>query len=277
MKNVKYLGLIMIMALMLTGCGSTTNDKTNKEDNKPIAVNPPSKTGYTGVIKIVYLDPTNLNKKCTEENADSEDETKGGCMKWYAYKEDKDTYTMILDHNTKDLVNWVTEADYLEAGGTEEDFGQYGNTDKGPITANKQLKEDTANWDNSLNPRLIQVSEIKEITGCKDSTCYFETGTKDKPSPTPKIAKYAWLFDRTAVNCAEDYGCLNNATTKGNAYWTDTAATEWGSSSTAFHISNYNAGAIGVYSIGWDCWYGIRPVITIQKSNLSFVETNEEQ
>lgn len=273
MKKIKYLGLIMILAVMLTGCGTTTSDKEDKKDNMPTAVNPPAKTGYTGVKKIVYLDPTNLNKKCTEENADSEDETKGGCMKWYAYKENKDTYTMILDHNTKDLVNWVTKSDYLEAGGTEEEWGDISNTSKGPLTAEKQLKEDTANWDKSLNARLIKESEIREITGNKGTNgYYFETNTSERPSPTPKILKYAWLIDRVSTSCANSSGCLNNATTKGNGYWTDTP----GRDSVVWVVGMDSNDYFSTYSTGRDCWYGIRPVITVSKDALLLVETNEE-
>ncbi len=276
MKKVKYLSLIMIMVLMLTGCGSTDSAKNNeKNDNKPIAVNPPSKPGYTGVKKIVYLDPTDLNKKCTENNSDSDDETKGGCMKWYAYKEDNDTYTMILDHNTTDLVNWVTKADYISAGGKEEDFGEWeqGNTDKGPITAKKQLESDTSSWNNSLNPRLIKASEIREITGNKGTEYYnFETNTDKEANPKPSVGKYAWLYDRTAVNCVADFGGLNNATKKGHSYWTDTPDGE----KFAWIVDYNDYGRLASSPLGKEWWNGIRPVITVQKSNLSFVETNEE-
>lgn len=276
MKKIKYLGLIMMMALMLTGCGSTDGETKNKdkEDNKPIAVNPPSETGYTGVLKIVYLDPTNLNKKCTESDANSKDEAKGGCMKWYAYKEDSDSYTMILDHNTTDLVNWINEEDYISAGGTKEDWGNYKRTGKGPITAEKQLKSDTENWDNSLNARLIKANEVREITGNTGTELYyFETNTNTTPTPKPKTSKYAWLIDRTAVNCKEDFGCLNNATTKGNSYWTSTE----NGNSTAWSVDEYENGKLVDFPCNFDWWEGVRPVITIQKSSLSFVETNEEQ
>ena len=55
MKKTKYLSLIMILTLIITGCGtsSKTNDKETNNDNKPIAVNPPLDPGYTGVKKIV--------------------------------------------------------------------------------------------------------------------------------------------------------------------------------------------------------------------------------
>ncbi len=279
MKKVKYLSLIMIMALMLTGCGSTSGESKSKDNdnNKPIAVNPPSKTGYTGVLKIVYLDPTNLNKKCTEENSDSEDETKGGCMKWYAYKEDNNSYTMILDHNTTDLVNWIKEEDYVEAGGnvTYDTFNRSViKTDKGPITAQKQLEEDTAKWEKSLDARLIKESEIREITGNKGTgNYYFDTNTEETPYPKSKVSKYAWLIDRTTVNCKEDFGCLNNATTKGNSYWTDTAESD----TKIWSVNFYENGELRLGSCVWDWWEGIRPVITVKKSNLSFVETNEEE
>lgn len=277
MKNVKYLGLIMIMALMLTGCGSTTGDKTNKEDNKPTAVNPPLETGYTGVKKIVYLDPTNLNKACTEDDVNSTDETKSGCMKWYAYKEDDNTYTMILDHNTTNLVNWIKEDDYIEAGGKKEnitylmDGRSAPSTDMGPITAEKQLESDTSYWVESLNPRLIKESEVREITGNPEEKYYkFDTDTNTNTN----TSKYGWLYDRTSKNC-EKNGCLNNATTKNTTtktsegYWTDTADDEH----YIWYVSDSNC--LSTWGTVEDVWEGIRPVITIQKSSLSFVESEE--
>ncbi len=264
MKKIKYLSLIMIIAFMLTGCGSTTNNE-KKDDNKPIAVNPPSETNYKGVKKIVYLDPTNLNKKCTESDVKSDDETRSGCMKWYAYKEDKDTYTMILDHNTTNLVYWLSLEDYEKAGGNVT-YNQFGDpnlkTDKGPITAQKQLESDTSYWEKSLNARLIKVSEIKEIAGNIDNTC-LDTNSSNK---------YNWLYDRTSNYC-EKYGCLNNATKDALGYWTDTARDEY----SAYRISpGFNQDILCGGQLSFENGRsGIRPVITIQKNALTFIEENE--
>lgn len=268
MKKIKYLGLIMILAVMLTGCGST-NDNEKKEDSKPIAVNPPSETGYKGVKKIVYLDPTNLNKKCTESDVKSDDETRSGCMKWYAYKEEKDTYTMILDHNTTNQVYWISVGDYTEAGGniTYDDWGNPKfKTDKGPITAKKQLESDTSYWEKSLNARLLKVSEIKEITGNEEIKCL----------DVDLSNKYSWLYDRTSNYC-EKFGCLNNATKNADGYWTDTALDE----DRAYYIGKGSdqgkicGGDLSAWPVSADFKEGIRPVITVSKNALTLVEESE--
>lgn len=274
MKKTKYLSLIMILTLIITGCGtsSKTNDKETNNDNKPIAVNPPLDPGYTGVKKIVYLDPTNLNKKCTESDVKSDDEIKSGCMKWYAYKEDDNSYTMILDHNTTNLANWILEEDYLEAGGLKEDITTYPDgrtappTDKGALTAEKVLKEDTIYWDKSLNARLFTSEEFMEIVGNNGRRCL------DSDS-----SKYGWLYDRTSKECKK-FGCLNSATGNADGYWTSS----YSDSSNIYYIGdgyegddhNYG-GCLSNWGTVSDVKEGIRPVITVQKDSLTFVETNE--
>ena len=59
-------------------------------------------------LGIAYLDPTNLENKCTSANSVSATGTKTGCMKWYIYKDLGDSYKMILDHNTTAQVAWNT-------------------------------------------------------------------------------------------------------------------------------------------------------------------------
>jgi len=126
-------------------------------------------TGHTGVKAIVYLDPTNLSTECNAELASAnvnEDGSpigiKSGCMKWYAFAEDDNTYTMILDHNTTARIYWITKEDYEQTGSqtvTPADVGieylnglpagtwySYGTNNRGPITLLNQLKADTANW-----------------------------------------------------------------------------------------------------------------------------------
>lgn len=99
---------------------------------------PPTANGYIGVEKIVYLDPTDLTKYCDAWNINSDNETKTGCMKWYAYADDGTNYTMILDHNTTAAIdNWNDRT--------------------------SQLTNDTTEWDSSLSPRLITADEIQSL------------------------------------------------------------------------------------------------------------------
>ncbi len=248
------------------------NTMPNVVKTGPTAEEPPSgETGYTGVLKIIYLDPTDLTKNCTVSDVNSDTGTKTGCMKWYAYAETDTTYTLLLDHNTTADVAWISKEDYIAAGGTEADYGTYGNNTKGPITVNKQLVADTTNWDSVLSPRLITANEIATIvgkTGWNSYTAtvdsdifYFETLTNSQPNPYPSISKYSWLYDRF-TNC-KNYGCLNTSVgASTNGYWTSNSdALE---SDRAWCVCN--TAALCNHLINLNIPDGIRPVITVQKS-----------
>ncbi len=121
-------------------------------------------------IAEVYLDPKDLNKACTEEEAkpNSKTGTKEGCMKWYVYKDSDSsnpssgTYTMILDHNTTATVEWASKKDYgdsskagnvgitYSSGTPSGSYGTNGNNNKGPLTVLAQLKNDTDSWSTEL-------------------------------------------------------------------------------------------------------------------------------
>ena len=189
----------------------------------------------TGVKAIVYLDPTDLTKECNQFNSTSTTGTKSGCMKWYAYAEDDESYTMILDHNTTAKVK-----------GSE---------------ASSQLTTDTAGW--SGNPRLIHAQEVADITGntswtARGSGFYFNGNTSGSQTTGSNI--YYWLFDYTK-ECT-NYGCKVKDSSN-NGYWTDTAVV--GNSTHVWDVTYdgclFGNGANYAY-------YGIRPVIAISKSTL---------
>ncbi|MBP3921136.1 MAG: hypothetical protein J6D28_06200, partial [Bacilli bacterium] len=100
---------------------------------------------------------------------------KTGCMKWYAFEEDANSYKMILDHNTTKGVAWISQTDYeqtasktatpsqvgityysdevamtedgkLPAGTWDLSDGSAGTNNRGPITLLKQLQSDTNGW-----------------------------------------------------------------------------------------------------------------------------------
>ncbi|MCM1371357.1 MAG: hypothetical protein NC181_05695 [Clostridium sp.] len=226
------------------------NNESNQENNGKVGLisEIPSKNGYTGVLRIVYLDPTDLTKICTASDVNSDIGTKTGCMKWYAYAEGATTYTMILDHNTSAGIKW--------------NGGANGNGMKKIV---EKFKSDTKDWASELNARLITIDEICEITenmswclSTKESSFYFDTLTLE---PTYE-GKYGWLYDRASSDC-ESYGCLNNATGEGSTigYWTGDIsyinANAWNISSQGFINVNYIGDAQNV---------GLRPIITVSKS-----------
>ena len=247
--------------------GNVTSTKT---DESECTIDIPKVITHTNGT-VVYYNPE-TNKKCSSSEAVSTTGTKTGCMKWYAFNDDgSDTINLLLDHNTTATVAWVSKEDYIAAGGTETEYGSHGNNSKGPITALKQLKSDTSSWNKSINPRLIEVSEITTITGNNgwddgEGYYYFHTNSTTRYSGDAGTNKYAWLFDNT-YECTT-YGCnvADNGYNRGYnyGYWTNTA------------YSYDSGGTLSVYYVGGltldspaTTDTGVRPVVTISKSIIS--------
>lgn len=265
MKNVKYLGLIMIMALMLTGCG----DKENSSDGIDNGSN--KKVEYYSEAETIYFN-AETGKICNDyKEENSEYKNTSGCLKWYLYSDNGDkTVNLLLDHNISNSITWNTRENLIN-GPSDELL----NT----------LKENTKNWvgvDNrkdkyTLNlgeinytidytgykARLISAEEIKLIVEDTSSNekgdIYFDKSTcKFDRDSTPKC-KYGWLFDRTQSDC-KNYGCFNEG---GSSYWTSTAYSN-DSYKTAYRVY---LGFLSPSSVDYtDVSIGIRPVITIDKS-----------
>ena len=72
------------------------------------------------------------------------------CYKWRVITVDdttsNSTITLQMDHNLVNTSAWVTQTDYND----DLNWGSYGNTNKGPITALKALETATSSWDDSL-------------------------------------------------------------------------------------------------------------------------------
>ena len=251
--------------------------------------------------EIVYFDVTTGTKCSNYAETQSNTGTKSGCMKFYAFNDDgKDTVNLILDHNTTALVAWVSKADYVATGGTESDYGDNGKNDKGPLTLLKQLKKDTDEWKGTITPlnytmdqtgqtsnakytidyssykaRLItaqEMAKITENTSWNESTAtsdfYFDTNTTTA-SDTCKYGnttgcKYGWLYDRTNKECTT-FGCLNNSDQRTYGYWT--ASSRAANFSDSWYV--YLGSGVGHGHVNNDYNVGVRPVITVSKSNLS--------
>ena len=216
---------------------------------------------------VIYFNP-NSNSVCSKEEASINTSKSNGCMKWYAFNDEgASTVNLLLDHNTTAAVAWVSKEDYIAAGGTEAEYGEYGNINKGPLTALKQLKSDTKAWNSSLNARLIEASEVAKITNntawtAGDNSYYFHTNSNTEYKGAAGTNKYAWLFDNT-YNCTT-YGC-NVADPSTYAYWTNTAQS--GSSDRTLRVDC--SGSLYGINVESAYWYGVRPVITVLKSVIS--------
>ena len=201
----------------------------------------------------VYYNPE-TGKKCSKEEVKSTTGTKSGCMKWYVFndKEGNATVNVILDHNT------TAGVAYNSTGSNSE-----------MKEVKKALENDTGTWENTA--RLITANEVAKITektgfdASKENQDWFCLDT-NQPDTTSYCAKaqgkseYAWLFDYT--NECTKYGCnISDSNTWG--YWISTSYK--GNSTHAWHIRRF--GYLS-YDGVTDAVNGIRPVITISKSNI---------
>lgn len=257
----------------------------------------------------VYLDPTDISKKCTKEDAEANvnefgtpTTIKSGCMKWYVYKEDGTNYTMILDHNTSGNVAWNST------------------NGKEMKEVKEQLEKDTESWVPSIKStaRLISADEVAELTGAnredtlswsaskpfsanqlcdksKFTNYYYFDGTgstykewQKAVAITPHSSKYAWLYDYTmdCTNASTEHGCSfsdqNQYLSSGdnrkyaiNGYWTSTRLSLETNAEQGVGVGVYFAGRIATYSLKNSDSYGIRPVITISKK--IFIDEEETE
>ena len=238
---------------------------------------------------VVYYDVDNgVGCEGSYTAAQSNTGVKTGCMKFYAFNDDGgDKLNLILDHNTTAMVAWTN-------------VDTYENTN-GPIDVIEYLKEDTSSWKGTLTPanytmdqseassgasytvdysdykaRLITANEIAQITGKEgweetdESSGYYyfhdlsqdcETGEGSVCASTG--CTYGWLYDRTNDYCT-DYGCFNNSDVETYGYWTVSS-----NASGSYYAWIVDYGGYAVDSdVSNDGYYGVRPVITILKSQI---------
>lgn len=74
-----------------------------------------------------------------------------------------DEVSLIMNKTLGDTVSWVSKEDYIAAGGTESDYGSYGNTSKGSLTVSKALKERTSNWNKISDKSKITLPTVNQI------------------------------------------------------------------------------------------------------------------
>ena len=199
----------------------------------------------------VYYNPE-TGKKCTGyTEANSTTGKNSGCMKWYVFndKEGNATVNVILDHNT------TANVAYNSTGSNSE-----------MKEVKIALENDTKDWKNTA--RLITANEIAKITGntwfagqdwfCLDTN---QSDTTNWCSKAQGTSEYVWLFDYT--NGCTSYGC-NTSDSNTWGYWT----------STQYKINSTHAwliqrsGDMIINEVNNSSQVGVRPVITISKSNI---------
>ncbi len=268
------------------------NVKYNQEKNKYEA----SEKGNTSVTykngQEVYFNVDNGTKCTSSDYTETQSSTgvKSGCMKFYAFNDDGgDTVNLILDHNTTATIAWNSGVSN-ESGPSEVLTQLKTDTDgwQGTITSSNYTMDQTGQTSNAkytidysgYKARLITAQEIATITGntgwdekvAANSSYYLDSKTTTKSdtckSGNTTVCQYGWLYDRTNKSCTT-WGCLNNAdsSTSSNmsGYWT--ASSRAGSSANAWYV--YCVAAVDSDSVYHSGNLGVRPVITISKSNLN--------
>ena len=167
-------------------------------------------------------------------------------------KEGNATVNVILDHNT------TAGVAYNSTGNNSE-----------MKEVKKALENDTGTWKNTA--RLITANEVAKITkhptfdASRENQSWFcfDTNQSDSTNWCSKAqgtSKYAWLFDYT--NKCINHGC-STPDSSNSGYWTSTRRVD--DSTQAWHVRSY--GYLDNSSVTLTV-SGVRPVITISKSNI---------
>ena len=254
----------------------TVTQYSEPQQDRPDIPEASGKTEYA-IGDEVYFDPVK-GQRCYSDEAWTLDDKGSTCYKWNVIKasdSSNDTVELLLDHDIPGDTEWVSLEDYQAAGGTEEEYGSYGNNKYGPITALKHLKQATDSWNGVVTltsadnvtrdnvsgstytinyegykARLISGQELADIAGETDWT----------PSDYSYINVPTWLYSNMALS--EEMALQDIY--EHAIYWTDSA-----------HSSNpYIAwdvvydGRVGNDAVSLANGRGVRPVVRILKSNL---------
>lgn len=276
--------------------------KRNLTDNAAIKVTVSEDSSYEYVLTtydppvyangtIVYFNPV-TGEFCSDyTNTNSGNGVTEGCMKWYIFNDYKkaEKINLLLDHNTTSIMLMSS------AVGTNVNDVTLDNI----ITT---INTDTASWKTSLNPRLLSMMDLRNIlnedaTGIS-SMISFGNSSCNSGNYKQKSLK-AWLFDRTSYSYNITYATCRDADKVCTKCGASNVAT--GQGSTSCSITNHSSrknyfrgylvgdyayndsrtvslsinrvidyrGILNTMVIGWESNYGIRPVITIDKSLVS--------
>lgn len=248
---------------------------------------------------IVYFNPV-TNSICTNySNANSNDEVKTGCLRWYIFNDTKtaNTLNLLLDHNT---TSYYRPIDYISTACAKE------------TVANKfkaALLRDAESWNEDVKStvRMLTYNDVLIIVGHPEynsvRSYYFDnfpynSSASNCTKNSTSGCKYGWLYDRTSgkhatvstIDCT-DYGCNNmaegivNPSEKSihevdikinsitgqelNGYWIDYYYCHQNNTTyTVYAYIVHYTGSISAWAVDTSYLrYGLRPVISISKTD----------
>ena len=170
----------------------------------------------------------------------------------------------IKDENPTDkgLVAWVTKDDYTseEIGGTEVEYGSYGNNNKGPITAMEFLQTATSNWTN-VNSQIISTFDDDAGETHNIAKTYTVNARLPYYSEISNVSKSTlYLIDYLYADEDAERGIMGRNGVSGvYGYWTLSSIA---SRSDLVWYVDYTGNA-NLNDVVFDSSYGVRPVITV--------------
>ena len=258
----------------------TVTQYSEQQQDRPDIPDPSGKTEYA-VGDEVYFDPV-VGQRCYSDEAWTLDDKGSTCYKWNVIKasdSSSDTVELLLDHDLPGDAAWVSLEDYQAAGGTAEEYGEFGNNKYGPITALKHLKTATDSWNGVVTltsadnvtrengsgstytinyegykARLISGQELANIAGETEWT----------PSDYSSFNVPTWLYSNMAVSVGEEGNPTFNDIYEHAVYWTDSAYS-WNPN---YAWLVFYDGGVDDFNVSAARGYGVRPVVKILKSNL---------
>lgn len=277
---------------------STEEDNNNDDNNNsPDIVKPEESKPQTGSLSSLVATSAEVPSKpaclidgtvCAPGTPVAIKVNSTDIYNFYVMSESGNKVTLIMDRNLGDKVAWVTENDYLDAGGSKTDFytGEYGgpgNTNLGPITALNYLNIQTETWTN-----IVQIKDYQYVNnenGTKYRTGYQKLtiidGNAKLISQDAKISTSITGISRARLLTLEEAVKLTKSNSDVTPMWLhpnlyvspDLSLREgyWllsGSSGVSSNNAAYMShdGCITCFgSVRYAYHYGIRPVITLTK------------
>ena len=176
----------------------------------------------------------------------------GEVKNFYVVSDADNKVTLLMDRNIGETVAWITQKDYLDAGGAALNWGEYGNNSKGPLTALNYLESQTSDWEN------IIAQEYKY--------------TDDKYGTILRTNARTRMLTQTEVS---SLGCYENSTScpewlyinldyPSNGYWISSTYATSDDGTWFLGLVNY---VPSLYSeaVIYSTIQGVRPVIEISK------------
>ena len=294
MKNDKLQNILIIVLVILIITGiiilyikNNNNQINNNSNNKPTIeieeqiITPtdiPDSSKMPKIEKIsfnigmkIFFDPIK-NEVCDSYNEEKSFRgANNGCMRFYGISNENGYVNMILDHDLNTIpTSWASRTDYpneqtIESVGISnygsQDYGTFGNNNRGPVSVLKLMLEYTKDWQTSVpdiynysngfkinyyghKARILTLNDVEEI--CKVPESINKDIKFDPKCPD-------WMYEQQGESKAKLYW----------GYWMADPAKN--STERAFRISN-NGNVKDLYvdnGVG-----GVRPVLVIPEDKI---------